>query len=189
MNKRLFGSLRLMVCLFTGFALLPATASAEDILKAAPYITEAHLHCDQLDVSVESYCQPDENADGACFLQKVKLHHAGSGKVTEKFYLYENYLKNQSMIVQLACVKGRDKNKVVLESTNLGNCNGCEWSDYFSDTGSFLGSDRTIFGATNSKPKALPGNFFQKHGFVLDDQGHFTEIEKVWVSRELRKEK
>ncbi|MFZ6780154.1 hypothetical protein ACO0LD_25255 [Undibacterium sp. Ji83W] len=194
MNNYFPGSFRLLSGLILGTALLPAVASAQAATKSATYITEASLHCGELDVTVETYCEPNERLDAACFLQKVKLRQTASGKLIEKFYLYEDYLKDQSLVTQLACVKGKgdkggDKSKVVLSSTNLGNCKSCEWDDYFSETGVFLGSTREKFGATNSKPKAIPGNFYQKHGILLNDQGRFTEIEKVSVKRTQREGK
>ncbi|MES2039110.1 MAG: hypothetical protein V4495_14855 [Pseudomonadota bacterium] len=192
MNNYFSSSFRLLSSLILGAALLPAIASAQVATKSATYVTEASLHCDELDVSVETYCEPNERLDGACFLQKVKLRQAGTDKFSEKLYLYEDYLKDRSQITQLACVKGKgDKghSKIVLSSTNLGNCKSCEWDDYFSEAGVFLGSTREKFGATNSKPKAIPGNFYQKHGFLLNDQGRFTEIEKVSVKRTQREGK
>lgn len=192
MNNYFSGSFRLLSSLVFGAALLPAIASAQVAAKSATYITEASLHCEELDVSVETYCEPNERLDAACFLQKVKLRQPGTDKFSEKLYLYEDYLKDRSLITQLACVKGKgDKghSKIVLSSTNLGNCKSCEWDDYFSEAGVFLGSSREKFGATNFKPKALPGNFLQKHGFVLDDNGRFTEIEKVSVKRTQREGK
>ncbi|MFZ6709544.1 hypothetical protein [Undibacterium sp. TC9W] len=185
MNKYLPGfCVRLGLSL--GFALFPLVANAAGPATGGPYVNEAKLHCEQLDVKVESYCQLDPRLGGACFLQKVQMRHAGTGKVTEKFYLYENYLKDQSMITQLSCVKGHEKNRVILESTNLGNCKRCEWRDFFSDTGDFIGSDRAIFGATNSKPKNLPANFYKKNAYLNDDAGNLITIEKVWVDREPR---
>jgi len=198
MNNYLTGSFRLLRCLAFGAALLPAIASAQVVTKSATYITEASLHCGELDVTVETYCEPNERLDGACFLQKVKLRQIGTDKFSEKLYLYEDYLKDRSQITQLACVKAKgDKGnkgekgpgKIVLSSTNLGNCKSCEWDDYFSEAGVFLGSSREKFGATNFKPKVLPGNFLQKHGFALDDNGRFTEIEKVSVRRTQREGK
>lgn len=176
------------VSILMSFSLLATSASTQEAAEAT-YITQANLHCEELDVSVETYCKPDERLDAACFLQKVRLRLTSTGKFTEKLYLYEDYLKDRSLITQLACVKGKSKNKVVLNSSNLGNCKVCEWADYFSETGVFLGSDREKFGATNFKPRALPGNFYQKYGFVLDDNGRFTEIEKVSVKRTQREGK
>ncbi|MFZ6643458.1 hypothetical protein ACO0LL_27300 [Undibacterium sp. TC4M20W] len=191
MNNYFPGSFRLLSSLVLGAVLLPAIVNAQVTAKSTTYITEASLHCDGLDVTVETYCEPNERLDGACFLQKVKLRQSGTDKFSEKLYLYEDYLKDRSLITQLACVKGKGdkgkedkgRSKIVLSSTNLGNCKSCEWDDYFSETGVFLGSSREKFGATNFKPKALPGNVLQKHGFVLDDNGRFTEIEKVSVKR------
>ncbi|BBB62043.1 hypothetical protein UNDKW_3770 [Undibacterium sp. KW1] len=191
MNNYFPGSFRLLSSLVLGVALLPAIANAQVTAKSTTYITEASLHCDELNVTVETYCEANERLDGACFLQKVKLRQSGTDKFSEKLYLYEDYLKDRSLITQLACVKGKggkgkedkSRNKIVLSSTNLGNCKSCEWDDYFSETGVFLGSSREKFGATNFKPRALPGNLLQRHGFVLDDNGRFTEIEKVSVKR------
>ncbi len=191
MNNYFSGGIRLLGSLMLGLALTQAAPAfaAESAPASASYMTESALHCGELDISIESYCRFNDNQDGACFLQKLKLRHAGSSKLTEKFYLYENYLKDQSMIVQLSCVKGQGKNLLMAESSNLGNCKDCEWHDFFSETGAYLGSDRTKFGASNSKPKALPGNFAQKNGLVTDSEGHFTVLDKVWVNREPRKEK
>ncbi len=183
-------------CLLLGLsiscALLPAAVSAAEPAIGESYINKDNLHCDQLDVTVESYCQLDERlGGGACYMQKVHMLHTGTGKVSEKFYLYENYLNDQSMISYIECVKGTNKkNKVVLRSGNLGNCrNGCEWNDYFSETGAFLGSDRLMFGATNTKPKKLPANFFDKSGYEEDRYKQWVTVQKVFINRQPRGEK
>ncbi|MFZ6709542.1 hypothetical protein [Undibacterium sp. TC9W] len=189
MNKYLPGFC-VLLGLSLGCALFPPVAHAAGPATGGPYVNEAKLHCEQLDVKVETFCQLDKSAEEQCFLQRAQLRHGITGKLTEKFYLYENYLKDQSLITGMLCVKGSNKkNKVILRSTNLGNCKGCEWSDYFSETGEFLGSDRTMFGATNSKPKKMPHNFDEKIGYATDAAGNMVTIEEVYVDRRLRKEK
>lgn len=181
MQKKFLSAICLLVC--------SLTAVAQTAEKTTAYITETSLHCGEASLNVETYCEPDERLDAACFLQRLKFKQSKTGKEATKLYLYENYKQDMSLVTELSCVKGRDKNKIVLSSTNLGNCETCEWEDYFSTDGVFLGSNREKFGPSNIKIKALPADFFQKNGFVLDDKGHFGEVDKVQVKRTARKEK
>jgi hypothetical protein len=92
-----------------------------------------------------------------------------------------------SLVVDLVCVRGKQRHKIVLESTNLGNCSVCEWGDYFDEGGRFLGSTRAKFGATNFAPRPLPKNFYRANGFLSgDDRGGFSEVARVPVSRSPR---
>ncbi len=189
MNKYVL-CFRLLLSLSAASTLLPAVVHAAEPAVGVPYINEARLHCEQLDVKVETFCQLDKDTEEFCFMQRAQFRHGISGKLTEKFYLYEHYLKDRSLITTMLCVKGSNKkNKVVLRSTNLGNCKGCEWSDYFSETGEFLGSDRIMFGATNTRPQKLPRNFDDKIGYETNAAGNMVTVEEVYVDRQPRKGK
>lgn len=157
-------------------------ATIQPSTKAASYAGTSSLPCGDLDVRIETFCELDDAGKNGCFLQKLNIRHKPSGKEKNKLYLYENYQQDRSLIMSMVCVKARGKDRLVLEASNLGSCKVCEWEDYFSAEGAFLGSSRAIHGATNFKPRALPGNFYEKNGLLLDKQDHFTETGRVNVS-------
>lgn len=84
------------------------------------------------------------------------------GKVTEYFLEYANPQSNGSMIVQGRCIHLMDTDIVELSNTNYGNCNDCEWSDFFSHSGAYIGSTHKKFGAINFHYKTLRGTNFKK---------------------------
>ncbi len=147
------------------------------------YHTESSMQCGSTNVRVVTYCEEDKTLGAACFLQKVVFTNSHTKQASRRFYLYEHYKKDMSLIASMFCVKKGNGTGIVLHSANLGNCVGCEWDDYFNEAGSFMGSDRTLFGPTNFKTKPVPDSFYEKYGFILDADGRFVELANVDVPR------
>ena len=88
-----------------------------------------------------------------------------------------------SLIVEMTCVQGTKEPKVVMGSTNLGNCRVCEWEDYFEPSGRFLGSTLGKFGASNFNPKPVAKDFYRTNGIVVDESGRPVETASVKIDR------
>jgi hypothetical protein len=83
----------------------------------------------------------------------------------------------------MLCVEGHRSPKVILRSTNFGNCGGCEWEDDYSINGKFLDTNRKKFGATNRvrlKPKSSKA---ERNDIKLTKDGKVFEISKTYIDR------
>ncbi len=70
-----------------------------------------------------------------------------------------------------------------LDSTNYGNCIGCEWQDAFTDEGHYLWSTRGYKGTTSFKRQLITGKFF---GHLMDQSDSVAQADgavRISISR------
>lgn len=98
------------------------------------------LPCGNAKVAITSICVANDtgNSDPYCFSQTAAFVQIQKRQASSVLYAYEE--DKQQFIYSAACMNDQDKLYVELNSSNLGNCTDCEWSDYFNIDGSYIGS-------------------------------------------------
>lgn len=94
-----------------------------------------------------------ENTDPVCFSQSVSFVQIADRQAVSFFYSYEQ--DEQKFIRSAACLRNKNEFFVVLENANLANCKICEWSDYFSVNGFYIGSSDGLKNKTSFKKVKL----------------------------------
>ena len=130
-------------------------ASNQVIRKGTYYSNLDRLNCNKHEIVITSTCvaNDDFNTDPYCFQQNVAFVNIGSRKSRSASFHYEE--DRQQYIYGVSCIKSENKYYVELQSSNLGNCAGREWSDFFSSQGSYIGSDNGMAGTTSFIEKRL----------------------------------
>lgn len=124
-------------------------ANNQVIRKGAYYANLDRLDCNKHEIVITSTCvaNDDFNSDPYCFQQNVAFVNAITRKSRSVSFYYDE--DRQKYIYGDICIKSENKYYVELQSSNLGNCTKCEWSDYFSQQGSYIGSDNGKHAKTN----------------------------------------
>lgn len=81
------------------------------------------------------------------------------------------------------CFQYKKKYYVRLDSTNYGNCIGCEWQDAFTDQGQYVWSTRGYKGTTSFKRKLITGKFFGQLMEQSDGVAQANGAARISISR------
>ena len=113
------------------------------VAQEAPGSNEAFskkqsLHCAGYTVEAQTSCSgPREK--GNCSGQTINFTGPG-GTQTLRYHHHRDRFSDQSFVDSVNCSKVDGKFYVLLESTNFGNCDNCEWDEVFSPDGTYIGS-------------------------------------------------
>jgi hypothetical protein len=156
-NRSLLSTLLLCAAMEVYAEQIFETIEATDrvIRKGTYYSNLDRLDCNNHEIVITSTCvaNDDFNSDPYCFQQNVAFVNIGSRKSRSASFYYEE--DRQKYIYGVSCIKSENKYYVELQSSNLGNCTKCEWSDYFSQQGSYIGSDNGKHAKTNFRKKII----------------------------------
>jgi hypothetical protein len=134
------------------------------------YSNVSSFECGESKVVINSTCVSNDefNSDPYCFTQNVGFVNRPLSQVRSFIYYYEK--DSQKYISAAKCIKAEQGYYVELESTNLGNCKTCEWSDYFEEAGQYIGSENGRYGKTSFARKLVP---LKKKGML--QKGRFVQ--------------
>jgi hypothetical protein len=123
----------LSVATYASLAVAQQASSSDDAFSK-----KQSLHCADYTVDVQTWCSGPRE-EGNCPDQTV--HFTGSGGTrTIRYHHHRERFSDQSFVASINCSKVDGKFYVLLESTNFGNCNNCEWYEVFSPDGTYIGS-------------------------------------------------
>lgn len=136
-------------------AVHPNLSGRCDLISGCFYTNIYNFHCGENEIVISSACvsNDDANSDSYCFIQNVAFVDQHSRKM--KFFSYYYERDNQLSIYGAKCIKTNGEHHVELESTNLSNCEICEWSDYFDGRGEYVGSEKGMYGKTSFTRKPI----------------------------------
>lgn len=118
------------------------------------------LDCNQTKVVITSTCISEE--DPYCFHQNVAFV-AKSGHIKNVGYSQPYRLGDPPFIASAGCVKVKQQHYVVLNNTNFGLCaDVCDWQDFFTNRGQYLGSTPGVKGLTSFSRKLISDQFFSR---------------------------
>jgi hypothetical protein len=123
--------------------------------KDCIYSNTNEFTCNQNKIVITSTCvtKDEFNSDPYCFMQNVAFINSTSNQANSISYYYKN--DSQKFVNNARCIESKNKFYVELESGNMGNCKICEWSDYFSESGRYLGSEQGLSGKTSFSKRLL----------------------------------
>lgn len=135
-----------------GLLLCISGANAKSNTKAP---NRAQLDCGEAYVEVETHCLPHgwDGSAGHCKSQKLTIKTRS--RTIRQTLLYPDTPGIQSLVVGISCLSDDKTTVIEFSSTDFANCGVCEWSDFYSTSGIYLGSTREKFGATNFKYREI----------------------------------
>jgi hypothetical protein len=116
-------------------------AAAAGVAPPAPakgWTSEDSMTCGDSRVVVATACI-EEDDEPWCASQQLTV--TGPGGKRETAYRYSLKDRIQPFITGAACYKKGKEALIILQRTNFGNCRGCEWSDFYTADGRYLGSN------------------------------------------------
>lgn len=100
--------------------------------------------------------------DSYCFHQNVAFI-AKNGHIKNVGYSQPYRLGDPPFIVSAGCVRVQQQHYVILNNTNLGLCaDVCDWQDFFTNRGQYLGSTKGLKGLTSFSRKLVSDHFFSR---------------------------
>ena len=118
------------------------------------------LDCDQTKVVITSTCINEKVT--YCFHQNVAFI-GKNGHIKNVGYSQPYRLGDPPFIASAGCVKVKQQHYVILNNTNLGLCaDVCDWQDFFTNRGQYLGSTKGLKGLTSFSPKLVSDQFFSR---------------------------
>ena len=153
-----------------------AMAAGDDSFTRYDKIT-----CEGTTVSVETTCLED-NGDVFCPYQALTFRNGPEGVNRAFRYTYRKVEGWQEFVAGVVCVTDAGgSGYIVLEKTNYGNCNICEWIDVFTKTGKYVGSSTGMY-ATDFKRQRLSK---AKEDSIYEALGHSSSIgpDKISITR------
>lgn len=138
------GFIFLLFFKLSSFAQIPQQEHLERNIKiiypGQTYVSKDEFLCGKTAIVITSTCisYDVENSDPYCFSQVASFVNVEKRQTKSFFYNYEQ--DKQVFIYGAACLNDKNKQFVELNSSNLSNCKNCEWSDYFSSDGIYIGS-------------------------------------------------
>jgi hypothetical protein len=130
-------------------------ASSERHIQYPHVTVERSLQCGTTTFKLKTDFEVIDEETGHVVSQLLAFEKVGSPS-REFLFKYKHAAQagpDDSMITKASCVDLGNLKVIALESTDFGNCRGCEWADYFTQEGAYRGSTREIFGAVNFKYK------------------------------------
>jgi hypothetical protein len=125
---------RLLGCLAGVLPILSSSAA-----PVPEWTSTSRMECGPAVVTVTTHCRETEEDLPYCDVQTLAVKDAASERRT----VYRLPFKdgNQPFIAGASCHRRGTEGVIVLERINFGNCRmGCEWSDYYSLSGAYLGT-------------------------------------------------
>jgi hypothetical protein len=135
-------------------------AFSQDIGQApgnGMWSSQAALRCGKHRISLTTSCHEQQEDDTPlCPSQEMHVEGTGANKVTE--YRHQINGGDQDYVTEAACFEKGEAAYLVLSGTNFGNCAGCEWEDFYTPDGRYLGSTAGIYKDSGFRRKTLsPG--------------------------------
>lgn len=124
------------------------------------------LTCGNHNITITSSCKDNNNEDEYCHTQTVAFIRK-DGRL-EKIFLYSYKSDPQPFIRSATCLKKRKSYYLSLDSSNLGSCKICEWSDYFSSNGIYLHSVKGMRDNTSFRVKIKQNNAFDGSSLIIN---------------------
>ncbi len=129
-------------------------------LQKSVFSKTSTLDCDQTKVVITSTCINETVT--YCFHQNVAFI-ARNGHIKNVGYSQPYRLDDPPFIASAGCVKVKQQHYVVLNNTNFGLCaDVCEWHDFFTNHGQYLGSTPGLKGITSFSRKLVSDPFFSR---------------------------
>ena len=127
-------------------ALCAAPAWPQSQTGASPKPHEAREHwesktaidCGDTHVELRTFCEDKEEDLPYCPVQQATFSSPGHSRTVRNAYQFNEGA--QQFIVGIACYKDARGQVVEMSKTNFANCSICEWSDFYTADGSYLGS-------------------------------------------------
>lgn len=126
----------LVICLV--MAITPATAS-DNNKDIESYTNVNTISCGST-ITVATTCFEKMEALPFCHNQTVVLFNPSNEKSFGLSYNYTFNDGNQEFIANITCYTHNKERFIVITNTNFGNCRTCEWFDFYSSNGNYLGS-------------------------------------------------
>lgn len=125
------------------------------------YSNTDKLDCGENSVIITSTCiaNDDSNSDPYCFSQTVSFLKNSMEAVN---YSYTYGSLGATFVYEAACLQNSREFYVELGSSSLGSCKTCEWYDFFSDSGVYIGSSEWMKSKTSFNRKILARNIERK---------------------------
>jgi hypothetical protein len=120
------------------------------------YFNVDKMDCGGTRLTITTQCI-DNNGDNTnpyCHSQTVSFSHNKNHQTVTHYYSHKASL-NQPFIYSVACLKKSNTHYFDLTSSNLGNCKTCEWHDFFSEFGTYIGSSTWVGSTTSFKRKSI----------------------------------
>lgn len=129
-----------------------------DTLQKEVFSKTGTLACGQTKVVITTTCLGEE--DTYCFHQNVAFV-AKSGHIKNVSYGHPFRDGAPPFVPSASCVKVKQQHYVMLAGVNFGLCTSiCEWHDFFTNRGKYLGSTLGWKGATSFTRKLVSDQFF-----------------------------
>jgi hypothetical protein len=143
----------------------------------------ARFSCGEDRISIETIQRQVDLYTGEALLQVVGFT-SKDGKAKMYYLQYDNsYPGPDSMIIRAKCITNEAGNFVWLLSENYGSCDGCEWSDFYTPDGTYLGSQKngTEFGAVGFGYHPLPERYQSLFADLpMSREGWLAEIDRTF---------
>ena len=150
---------------------IPAAANSSD-----EYTNVVSFTCTATQLEVQTTCQRGRDGEPPnCRPQRIEFStkkntkniSAPTSKVNERY---------PASIFRIRCLKNKSRYIAALDSTNYGNCKNCEWSDYYSISGVFIGSNKKSPVERNQR-----GDQINSKNSDLDEKS--IEIDRAEISK------
>lgn len=131
-----------------------------DALQKEVFSKIGTLNCGQTKIIITTTCLSEENT--YCFHQNVAFI-AQNGHIKNVGYSQPYRLGDPPLIASAGCVRVKQQHYVILNNTNFGLCaDVCDWQDFFTHRGQYLGSTLGWKGATSFTRKLVSDRFFYR---------------------------
>lgn len=124
------------------------------------------LQCGETEVVVTTACMDTANGGVYCFNQNLaflNFSKNGEGIYKNISYIHPSDGAGSPFMADVACIKVGEKYYVRTGSTNFGNCYGCEWSDFFTNRGKYIGSTGSdVYGRTSFLHKNISDALYDR---------------------------
>lgn len=142
------------------------------------FINQNFLTCGNSDVLIMTSCVDYEEDMPFCFNQHINIYNKKTSMSSSVNYDLKFDDGNQQLIANIDCKSVDNKNYLILENTNFGNCGRCEWIDVYSENAEYLGSTQGIYDSRYSSHFQIP----KKIDAALSS-GKTTLLARINISR------
>lgn len=113
------------------------------------FFNKNFLNCGSSDILIMTSCIDYAEDMPFCFNQHINIYNKKTSLSSSINYdfIYEG--GNQQFIAKVDCKIVDGNNYFILENTNFGNCDKCEWIDVYLENGKYLGSTQGIYNSKN----------------------------------------
>ena len=156
LNESLMFTLSRMmsVSVFISSLLFSSAASSKQVQDH--FTRSDSIECAGNSIAITTSCQKSDRYGVFCNKQEINFKDGKSKN--EKIITINHSIEDgyQSFINKAVCVGGEKKRFIILENTNFGNCQICEWTDVFLPSGVYLGSQPGMYGTDSFRRKRVP---------------------------------